>query len=119
MADWVAPTLAAQLGVLPVSVAVFGWPSALALPANLLAAPVAGAVMLVGIPMALVAGMVPALAEVAMIVPTLAVRWVDAVARVATHLDPPRVVDIVVTSSIPVSLALAWLSSRHRCAKVG
>lgn len=119
MADWVAPTLAAQLGVLPVSVAVFGWPSALALPANLLAAPVAGAVMMVGIPMALVAGMVPALAEVAMIVPTLAVRWVDAVARAATHLDPPRVVDIVVTSSIPVSLALAGLSSRHRCAKVG
>ena len=119
LADWVAPTIAAQLGVLPVSVAVFGWPSALALPANLLAAPVAGAVMLAGIPLALVAGTVPTLGEVAMFVPTLAVRWVDTVARVAAGLGPPLVIDIVVTSSIPLLLLLAWRCSRHRCANLG
>jgi competence protein ComEC len=115
----VAPTIAAQLGVLPVSVAVFGWPSALALPANLLAAPVAGVVMLVGIPMALVAGTVPAVADLAMILPTVAVRWVDTVALVAARVEPPRVIDILVTLSIPLSLVVAGRFSRHRCANLG
>ena len=119
LADWVAPTIAAQLGVLPVSVAVFGWPSALALPANLLAAPVAGVVMLVGIPMALVAGTVPAVADLAMILPTVAVRWVDTVALMAARVEPPRVIDIVVTLSIPLSLVVAGRFSRHRCANLG
>jgi hypothetical protein len=75
--------------------------------------------MLVGIPMALVAGTVPAVADVAMILPTVAVRWVDTVARVAVRADPPWVIDIVVTLSIPVSLAVAGRFSRRRCANLG
>ena len=52
LAEWIAPTLAAQLGVFPVSSMVFGWPNVWAIPANLFAAPVAGVVMLVGLPLA-------------------------------------------------------------------
>lgn len=119
VADWMAPTIAAQLGVLPVSVAVFGWPSALALPANLLAAPVAGLVMLVGIPAALVAGSFPALSEPSMFLPSLAVRWVDAVARVAANLEPPPFLNVVVTSMVPFALVLMERRNRHRCANLG
>jgi len=119
LADWIAPTVAAQLGVLPVSVAVFGWPSAVALPANLLAAPVAGLVMLVGIPTALVAGSFPALSEALMFLPSLGVRWVDAVARVAATLDPPAVLNIVVTSLVPLTVVLTERRVRHRCANLG
>lgn len=119
LADWTAPTIAAQLGVLPVSVAVFGWPSALAVPANLLAAPVAGIVMLIGIPTSLLAGSWSSVAGIVMFPSAIAVRWVDAVARVASRLDPPTMVDMAVTALVPLSLVALWRSSRHRCAKVG
>lgn len=55
----VASTVGAQLGVLPISASVFGWPSPVSLPCNLVAAPIAGVVMLVGLPVTLVAGVVP------------------------------------------------------------
>lgn len=100
-------------------VAVFGWPSAVALPANLLAAPVAGLVMLVGIPTALAAGSFPALSEALMFLPSLGVRWVDAVARVAATLDPPAVLNIVVTSLVPLTVVLTGRRVRHRCANLG
>lgn len=119
LADWMAPTIAAQLGVLPVSVAVFGWPNALALPANLLAAPVAGVVMLVGIPTALVAGSVPALAEPLMVAPSVAVRWVDSVARVATAPEPHPTLNVMATSLMLIALFLMERRTRHRCDNLG
>ena len=53
-------TLGAQVGVVVPSVLVFGRLPLVSVPANLLAVPVAGAVMLYGLPAALVAGCGPA-----------------------------------------------------------
>lgn len=108
--NWIAPTLAAQLGVLPVMVLVFGWPSAVAIPCNLLAVPIAGIVMLIGIPVALVAGQVPqVVAQVLMWPLGVGVRWVDTVAALGQHLDVP------VWFDISVALVPLFLLLRHRC----
>lgn len=119
VADWVAPTIAAQLGVLPVLIAVFGWPNALSLPANLLAAPVAGFVMLVGIPTALVAGLVPSIAGGIMTMPTVAVRWVDGVARTSSAIDPPLAIDVMVAFASPLVVLAIGRSRRRSCASLG
>ena len=93
---WVAPTLAAQLGVLPIAALVFGWPSAMSIPCNLLAVPVAGLVMLAGLPVALIAGVLPAsLAQTIMWPLGVGVHWVDAVAALGQRLDPPVWVDVL------------------------
>lgn len=54
-----AATIAAQAGTLPVTIAVFHTVAVVSLVANPLAVPVAGFVMLLGIPVALVAGAAP------------------------------------------------------------
>ena len=59
-------TLGAQVGVVLPSVLVFGRLPLVSVPANLLAVPVAGAVMLYGLPASLVAGLVPDAAAVVM-----------------------------------------------------
>lgn len=55
-------TLAAQLAVAPVLMTMFGPMSVISLPANVLAGPLAGAVMAWGMTAGIVAGLVPALA---------------------------------------------------------
>jgi competence protein ComEC len=108
--DWVAPSLAAQLGVLPILVLVFGWPSAMSIPCNLLAVPIAGLVMLAGIPTALIAGVTPqAISEALMWPLGVGVKWVDTVAALGQHLNLPPVVDIA-TAVVPLFLLLS-----HRC----
>lgn len=84
----VGVTLGAQLGVALPQLLVFGSLPLVALPANLLAVPVAGAVMLYGLPAALVAGLAPDVDPVVMLPCRLGVRWVDTVATVATRLEP-------------------------------
>ena len=59
-------TLGAQVGVVVPSVLVFGRLPLVSIPANLLAVPVAGLVMLYGLPAGLVAGWVPSTAPVLM-----------------------------------------------------
>ncbi len=81
-------TLGAQLGVVVPSVLVFGRLPLVSIPANLLAVPVAGAVMLYGLPAAVVAGAIPALAPVVMLPALVGTRWVDAVAQVAAVVEP-------------------------------
>lgn len=108
--SWVAPMAAAQIGVLPVSVAVFGVPSALAIPANLLAVPVAGVVMLIGLPAALVAAWVPdGPARIVMFPLSFGVHWVDAVATLGARLRPSSAVDWCVASTLAV-----WAVLRYR-----
>lgn len=86
----VSSTVGAQLGVLPVAVAVFGWPSPIALPCNLVAAPVAGAVMLAGLPASLVAGVLPErIGGVVMAPIGLGVRFVAATARLGAAIEIP------------------------------
>jgi competence protein ComEC len=108
--NWVVPSLAAQLGVLPIIVLVFGWPSAMSIPCNLLAVPIAGVVMLIGIPVALCAGFVPnAVAEIVMWPLGIGVKWIDTVAALGHHLNPPDWLDVFV-ALVPIVLLL-----RHRC----
>lgn len=78
-----AVTAAAQLGVAPVQLAVFGPLPLASVPANLLAGPVAGPVMVWGLPAGIAAGLVPDPVAAALHVPTmLGVRWIALVARV-------------------------------------
>jgi competence protein ComEC len=82
LAAAVGVALAAQLGVAPMQVLVFGAPSIWALPANLLAVPVAGPVMVWGLTGGLVAGLLPAsLGAVVQLPARGALRWLAVVAR--------------------------------------
>ena len=84
-------TLAAQAGALPVMAARFGTTSVVAVPANLLAEPAAGMVMMSGLTAGLLAGMVRAEPAALLQWPTrVLVWWIDAVARVASQLSVPR-----------------------------
>jgi competence protein ComEC len=109
-------TLGAQLGVVIPSVWVFGRLPLVSIVANLLAVPVAGAVMLYGLPAGLVAGAVPALAPMLMFPARVGTRWVDTVATLGARLEPdPPWVSVgwgVVVAA--VVLLVAWSVCRPR-----
>ena len=84
----VGVTLGAQVGVAVPSLIVFGRLSLVGTLANLVAVPVAGFVMLVGLPACLLAGAVPAIGAVLMAPPGWAARWIDAVATVGAAVEP-------------------------------
>ena len=84
----VGVTLGAQAGVVIPAVLVFGRLPLVSVPANLLAIPVAGFVMLYGLPAGLVAGFVPPAAAVVMFPCRIGVRWVDTVAALGQRLEP-------------------------------
>ena len=81
-------TLGAQAGVVIPVTLVFGRLPLVSIPANLLAVPVAGAVMLYGLPAGLVAGWLPVTAPVLMAPARLGTRWVDTVALLGERLEP-------------------------------
>jgi competence protein ComEC len=81
-------TLGAQVGVVIPLVWAFGRLPLVSVPANLLAVPVAGFVMLYGLPAGLVAGLVPWLAPFVMAPALVGVRWVDSVAALASRVEP-------------------------------
>lgn len=83
-------TLGAQVGVVVPSVLVFGRLPLVSVPANLLAVPVAGAVMLYGLPAGLLAGWFPALAAPLMAPARFGTRWVDTVAVLGERVEPPH-----------------------------
>ena len=84
-------TVGAQLGVAPVSLLVFGPVPLASLPANLLAAPAAGPVMVYGLPAGVVAGLLPdAAAAVVQLPTTLLVRYIARVASTAAAMDLPK-----------------------------
>jgi len=84
----VAVTLGAQAGVAVPSLLVFGRLSLIGTVANLVAVPVAGLVMLIGLPASLLAGAVPAVGPLVMAPVGWGVWWVDAVATVAAAVEP-------------------------------
>ena len=105
-----AVALGAQLGVLVPSWLVFGRMPMLSIPANLLAVPVAGFVMLYGLPAALVAALVPPPIAVVLMAPaTLGTRWVAFVARMAAGLEPegPAAVALWLAQLTLVALLIA------------
>jgi competence protein ComEC len=84
----VGVTLGAQAGVAVPSMVVFGRLPLVGVVANLLAVPVAGLVMLYGLPASLLAGVVPALAPALAAPIGMGVWWVDAVATVGAAAEP-------------------------------
>lgn len=109
-------TLGAQLGVVVPSVWVFGRLPLVSVVANLLAVPVAGFVMLYGLPAGLVAGSIPAVAPVVMLPARVGTRWVDTVAGIGARVepDPPWVwVGWAVVVSVVV-VVVSWSVCRRR-----
>jgi competence protein ComEC len=81
-------TLAAQVGTLAPMLWVFGRVAPIGIVANLLAVPVAGAVMLVGLPVCIVAGLIGGtLGDILTVPVMLGVRWVWWVAVVGQRLS--------------------------------
>ena len=105
LATPVAVTLGAQLGVAVPSLIAFGRLPLIGLIANLLAVPVAGLVMLVGLPACLLAGLTatfaPLVGSLILAPVALGVRWVDRIAAIGDRLEP--------ASSIPGVLVTAVL----------
>jgi competence protein ComEC len=82
LAEALGVTMAAQLGVAPVLVPVFGGVPVASLPANLLAVPAAGPVMMWGLAAGLPAGVVGGVVARAVCMPTgLLIGWIAGVAR--------------------------------------
>jgi competence protein ComEC len=78
----IAVTVGAQIGVAPVELAVFGTIPLAAIPANVLAGPAAGPVMVYGLPAGLLAGLAPASVAALIHLPTrLFVGWIAFVAH--------------------------------------
>ncbi len=92
VANPVSITLAAQIGVSPVLLFVFGPIATVTIPANLLAGWAAGAVMTLGLSIGLLASLVPGPAASVLQSPArLLVWWIDAVATQAASAPFPAV----------------------------
>jgi competence protein ComEC len=84
LAEALSVTIAAQLGVLPVLLPVFGTVPLVALPANLLAAPVVGPLTIWGLVAGVAGGVLGPVAAHWLQLPTYALlRWVETVAHTA------------------------------------
>ena len=83
-----AATLAAQVGTMPVSFFVFGYVPVVSLIANPLALWVAGMVMMVGLPLALLASLLTPLVPLVSWAMTVPVAWVAGVARICSEVSP-------------------------------
>lgn len=103
-----AATLSAQLGTMPITLAVFGHVSVIALVANPLTIATAGAVMMVGLPCALIGGIHPWATTVASAVMTVPVAWIAGVAHLAASMSPPGPCNMV-----GWMLVAAWLAVRR------
>ena len=114
MAMPVGVTLGAQVGVVLPAVLVFGRLPVVSVPANLLAVPVAGFVMLYGMPAGLVAGFVPPLAPIVMFPCRVGVRWVDTVAVLGERLEPEGAGVWIGWAMIVAAVALAAAMNRGR-----
>ncbi len=110
----VGVTVGAQVGVVVPAVLVFGRLPLVSIPANLLAVPVAGFVMLYGLPAGLVAGFVPAVAPVVMLPCRLGVRWVDTIAVLGERLEPGGAATWVGWAVLVAVLSLIAAMNRDR-----
>jgi competence protein ComEC len=108
-------TLGAQLGVVVPSVWVFGRLPLVSVVANLLAVPVAGFVMLYGLPAGLVAGSIPAVAPAVMLPARIGTRWVDTVAAIGARLEPdPPWAWVGWAGVVAVVVVMVWWSVCRR-----
>jgi competence protein ComEC len=112
-----ASTLAAQVGTVPVSLAVFGSVPVVSLVTNPLALPVAGAVMTVGLPLSLLASTLPPLQGVVSGGLSVPVVWVDTVARLGSALSPHGALNTALWAVVVMWVALRW-NRVHRLTSV-
>jgi competence protein ComEC len=89
-----ASTLAAQVGTMPVSFFVFGYVPVVSLIANPLALWVAGMVMMVGLPLALLASLLTPLVPLVSWAMTIPVAWVAGVARFCSEVSPHGLLNV-------------------------
>ena len=106
-------TLGAQAGVALPSVLVFGRLSLVGTLANLVAVPVAGLVMLYGLPACILAGAVPVLAPIVMMPVGVGVRWIDAVATIGAVVEPGPPWTWIGWLALAVAVAVLMLSARN------
>jgi len=107
-------SLAAQVATLPVQLAAFGVVPAAAPLANVLAVPAAGAVVVLGASVGVVAGLVhPVVGEVLVLPAALLVGWIDAVAAWVSRLPIPPL-DAPRAAMVLVGGSLAWSVGRER-----
>lgn len=108
--DPVAVTIGAQMGVAPVSLLVFGSLPIVSIPANLLAVPVAGFVMLYGLPAGILAGALPGWAGSLVQLPSsIGTRWVATVAALASRMEPAAPWPFVLWVGVALGLGGMWL----------
>ena len=112
LATPVGITLGAQAGVVIPAVMVFGRLPLVSIPANLLAVPVAGFVMLYGLPAGLLAGALPIVAPVVMFPCRIGVRWVDTVSVLGARLEPGGAATWVGWGVLVVTVGLISFRSR-------
>ena len=114
-----AATLAAQIGVLPVQLAVFGSLPLVSVPANVLAGPLAGPAMVWGLVAGLAGGLAGNAVAALLHLPTqLMLSWVAAVARWGAAAGWPQIeTSEVASAAIVVGAAVAAaLVARRRFA---
>ncbi|MGD9793681.1 MAG: ComEC/Rec2 family competence protein [Acidimicrobiia bacterium] len=108
--DPLALSIAAQIGVLPVTLAVFGGVPLISPVANVLAAPAAGPIMTWGLTVGLLAGLAPGWLCAALQFPAvLLVRWITLVARVCAAIP---VGDVRAEHLVPITVAAALMIAR-------
>lgn len=108
----VASTLAAQFGTMPVSLFVFGSVPVVSLVANPLALGVAGAVMTVGLPVALLASVMDPIEPLTSLALSIPVRWVAVVARLGATLGPTGRANFIAWAVVVIVLAATMLRAR-------
>jgi len=106
-------TVGAQLGVLLPSLMVFGRVSLVSVPANLAAVPVAGFVMLYGLPAGLTASFLPSWAATLVLLPaTVGTRWTATVASVAAGVEPSGAAAVVAWAAVGVVVVVCAILRR-------
>jgi competence protein ComEC len=103
-----ASTLAAQVGTMPVSFFVFGYVPVVSLIANPLALWVAGMVMMVGLPLALLASVLTPLVPLVSWAMTIPVAWVAGVARFCSEVSPHGLFNVVLWLGVASGIWHRW-----------
>lgn len=114
VADPMSITVAAQIGVSPILMAVFGPVATVTIPANLLAGWAAGAVMTLGLSLGLVASVMPGPVAGAMQRPAqVLVWWIDLVASEAARAPLPALSAGTLPWLVIAGLLVWWLRPRR------
>lgn len=115
LARAIAVPVAAQIGVAPVSIPVFGPQPLLAVPANVLAAPAAAFVMMWGCTAGVVAGLLgDGVAGILHRPTALGLQWVVFVASIVASLPPITVGLLAASTATAVGIASAVVRGRAR-----